>query len=443
MQKHGLRRGINFRLVLGFTVSFLALSSGAGLGATFDEGVTAYSSGRYDDAAAIWLPLAREGDPYAQHALGKLYENGGPGFAADPAEAAFWYQQAADQGLAAAQNNLGLLYSTGRGLPKDQVTAVGLWQSAAEQGHLHAQYNLGLAYYLGEGIALNDQQAAYWFSKAADSDLPDAQFALGQMYRMGVGLPKNEGVALGWFEKAAAQGHQEAKRRAGEMRDAGVVAVMPMPLPEAGVELAANDTTASDAIATMPLPAATPEPPKAETALVPAPETPVEEQGDGGSDLLIEASAAPPPPPPPASATITASTLPAPVPLHPVEPPTPTEDTADLAPAAEVPTSAVPVAPASAATQVATVATITPASSGDFALWLGSGKSQQEAEALAASLTSQFPELLGGVQPSIENAGERWRVLLGPFTQREDAKAACDVLRARDSAVFCKVASPG
>ena len=64
----------------------------------------------------------------------------------DYAEAVKWYRKAADQGDAAAQFNLGVMYATGQGVPQDYAEAVKWYRKAAEQGHAGAQYNLGVMY---------------------------------------------------------------------------------------------------------------------------------------------------------------------------------------------------------------------------------------------------------------------------------------------------------
>ena len=51
-----------------------------------------------------------------------MYDRGW-GVTQDYAEAVTWYRKAANQGHAAAQNNLGLLYEDGRGVPQDYVQA--------------------------------------------------------------------------------------------------------------------------------------------------------------------------------------------------------------------------------------------------------------------------------------------------------------------------------
>ena len=45
----------------------------------------------------------------------------------------------AEQGDAAAQNNLGCMYDQGRGAPQDDREAVRWWRLAADQGNAEAQ----------------------------------------------------------------------------------------------------------------------------------------------------------------------------------------------------------------------------------------------------------------------------------------------------------------
>ena len=49
-------------------------------------------------------------------------------------EAVKWYRLAAEQGVAAAQYNLGLMYDNGDGVPENDREAVKWYRLAAEQG---------------------------------------------------------------------------------------------------------------------------------------------------------------------------------------------------------------------------------------------------------------------------------------------------------------------
>ena len=69
------------------------------------------------------LQAAEQGNAAAQYNLGVMYLNG-LGVRQDEAEAFRWFRQAADQGYAQAQNNLGAMYAEGRGVRQDDVEAV-------------------------------------------------------------------------------------------------------------------------------------------------------------------------------------------------------------------------------------------------------------------------------------------------------------------------------
>ncbi|MDD9798747.1 MAG: tetratricopeptide repeat protein, partial [Alphaproteobacteria bacterium] len=66
-------------------------------------------------------------------------------------EAVTWWHKAAEQGLAEAQNMLGLSYADGIGVPQNYKTAVYWYRKSAEQGFALAQFLLGASYADGEG----------------------------------------------------------------------------------------------------------------------------------------------------------------------------------------------------------------------------------------------------------------------------------------------------
>jgi hypothetical protein len=67
----------------------------------------------------------------------------GQGVPQDFAEAARWYEKAADQNDPLAQGALGELYANGQGTPRDPVRAAGWYRKAAGQGYGPAQFSLG------------------------------------------------------------------------------------------------------------------------------------------------------------------------------------------------------------------------------------------------------------------------------------------------------------
>jgi len=114
--------------------------------------------------------------------------------------------EAAEQGDAKAQEELGLMYLTGRGVEQDDVQAVYWYRKAAEQGNASAQFTLGGMYDYGRGVTNDDVQAACWYRKAADQSDVLAQCELGCMYYGGRGVAKDDGQAVYWLRKAAEQG---------------------------------------------------------------------------------------------------------------------------------------------------------------------------------------------------------------------------------------------
>lgn len=76
---------------------------------------TSYDRSDYSTSLLIWMPLAQDGDAKAQNYVGEIYEKG-IGGAPQFKQAAEWYLKAAEQGLSAAQVNLGALYERGAGV---------------------------------------------------------------------------------------------------------------------------------------------------------------------------------------------------------------------------------------------------------------------------------------------------------------------------------------
>src|SRR5581483_4178960 len=104
------------------TVGLVLLASAFPALADFEAGVNAYKKGDYMTAAKEWRPLAEEGSAAAQYNLGLLYVDG-RGVPKDTAEAAKWFTRAAEQGYTQAQHNLGAMYGSGQGVKRDYIQA--------------------------------------------------------------------------------------------------------------------------------------------------------------------------------------------------------------------------------------------------------------------------------------------------------------------------------
>ncbi len=376
---------IAFRRAI-FAVLLLALAGAAfGDGAraqSYDDGLRAYDTGDFAKALEIWGPLAENGDAVAQYSLGKLLENGGVGVPRDLAEAAKWYQRSASQGIAAAQNNLGLMYAQGRGVPQDVTLAVKFWRDAAAKDHVVAKFNLALAYFRGEGVAEDRVEAQRWFRAAAELGLADAQYALAQIIRMGLTAEADEAEALHWYQLAAAQGHVKAEAQARQLRDAGVIARIPLgtPLPATPVAAASEPLPPPKSVEKPAVESAVPD-----SAMAPAPEPAV--------------TAAPAPEAAPAAAT----------------PPAP---------------EAAPTPPAIA--------------EGRYSAWLISFTDAAEARAYLQAALGKHPEIFaeapGAVSAAQPGPGATFhRVLAGGLSSRPAARDLCRRLRAAEPGAFCKV----
>ena len=70
----------------------------------------------------------------------------------DYAQAFHWYELAAAQGDATAENALGLLYDSGRGTAQDEILALHWFQLSAAQGNAYAENNVGYIYDTGRGV---------------------------------------------------------------------------------------------------------------------------------------------------------------------------------------------------------------------------------------------------------------------------------------------------
>ena len=151
------------------------ISSPKGVAADFSRGYNAARDGDYASAVRWYTFAADEGNAAAQYNLGVIYENGS-GVAQQYKTAVQWYTLAADQGYVEAQYNLGVIYENGSGVAQEYDTALRWYTLASAQGHANAQNNLGAMYYKGAGVQKSNAYAHIWFNIAASSgDTANAQ----------------------------------------------------------------------------------------------------------------------------------------------------------------------------------------------------------------------------------------------------------------------------
>jgi TPR repeat protein len=94
----------------------------------------------------------------------------------------------------------------------DHATALKVLPPLAEQGNAAAQFNLGLIYDNGRGVALNHAEALKWYRLAAVQGNAGAQRHLGELYYDGLGVTQDTARAYLWLHLAAGAGDARAAR---------------------------------------------------------------------------------------------------------------------------------------------------------------------------------------------------------------------------------------
>lgn len=163
------------------------------------------------DSALYWFEQAAEGGiAYAQYNLGVIYHQG-IHVERNESEAEKWYIMAAHQDMVDAQFALGMLYYGDDCSTYGCANSIPWIEAAAEQGHNGARNLLGNIYLSGEeGMTIDYQKALKWYRLAAKDGFAEAQFNLGWMYYYGRGVTKNNSIAVMWLKMAADQGNVKA-----------------------------------------------------------------------------------------------------------------------------------------------------------------------------------------------------------------------------------------
>ncbi len=148
---------------------------------------------------------AKSGDADAQWHVGYCYHNGAEDEAGkklvkpDLLQARKWYERAAEQGDAGAQNSLASLLTDGDGFPVDYAAAIRWYKKAIAQGNASAAHNLGMTY-----RDMGKPALAYrWYAKAAEMGDGDSYLQLGLCSLFGFGVRQDFKEARACFAKVA------------------------------------------------------------------------------------------------------------------------------------------------------------------------------------------------------------------------------------------------
>jgi TPR repeat protein len=112
-----------------FAVFLVVACAAVAAADSVEEAEFVYDRGDYTQAARLFRPLAEQGIASAQFNLGMMYAKG-QGVQQDYQAALKWYRRAAEQGNPSAQSNLGLMDEKGRGARQDFIRAY-MWDSLA------------------------------------------------------------------------------------------------------------------------------------------------------------------------------------------------------------------------------------------------------------------------------------------------------------------------
>ena len=116
-------------------------------------------------------------------------------------------QESADSQAAPTNPNVQLVLGENFYQKKDYEKAAYWFEKAAEQGLADAQLRLAFMYMDGEGVTASMDKALYWSEKAAMQGFDLAQTQTGVLYSTVKGDSEK---AIYWWKKAAAQGEETA-----------------------------------------------------------------------------------------------------------------------------------------------------------------------------------------------------------------------------------------
>ena len=128
-------------------------------------------------------------------------------------KAIYWYQKAANNDNAEAQNALAECYHLGDGVPKNDLTAISWWEKSAEKGNVDAMIHLAenLTDPTDDDIDKDLVTAKMWWSKAAEAGDAYAMYRLGDCYEKGIGVSVvSLDDAFQWYRLSSQNGNEDA-----------------------------------------------------------------------------------------------------------------------------------------------------------------------------------------------------------------------------------------
>ena len=350
------------------------------------QGVELWRASKWDAAVSMWQPFAENGDADAMFNMGQAYKLG-RGVALDKTTAGDWYRRAAVKGHLPAQANLGILLFQAT----EKAEAVRWLKAAADRGEMRAQYVLGIVHWNGDGAVKSLPLAYAYLVRAAAQGLPEATKALNELSQVIHSLDR----ANGWqIATSLANGSGIPAQFQPGIQPPSMMAVTTPP-PEIVV---ASAPAAAFGTSTAALNAA---------ALKAA-------EADAGEAQDSAPAAA-----------------------EPMRQPAPAASTPPLAPPTARPNRAAEAAAEKRAAEkkLAAKKAAEPKETG-WRIQLGTYPSQKTAMQAWTKLAAANKKLIKGLHPTIGKFGSNYRLQVGPFPTRDEARNGCKTLEIGKNGCF-------
>jgi TPR repeat protein len=180
------------------------------LASCYDLGMHVQPNGK--ESIRLLTNAANQGYAPAEYELGRIYLYG-RGVNIDYAQALLWESKAAEKGDPRAQRDLAFIYERGFGVAADPAKAAEWNQKAAAQGNAEAQLHLAKGLDEGIGVSKDSEEARKWYAKAARQEQPAAKLEWARQSEGQGNCP----VAVHWYEEAAGHGQAEAMYELGRL----------------------------------------------------------------------------------------------------------------------------------------------------------------------------------------------------------------------------------
>lgn len=375
------------------------------------QGVELWRASKWDAAVSMWQPFAENGDADAMFNMGQAYKLG-RGVALDKTTASDWYRRAAVKGHLPAQANLGILLFQAT----EKAEAVRWLKAAADRGEMRAQYVLGIVYWNGDGAVKSLPLAYAYLVRAAAQGLPEATKALNELSQVIQPLDR----ANGWqIATALANGSGVPAQFQPGIQPPPMLAVTTPPPPVVVASAPASSATStSGSSSTAALNAAALKAAEADAGTD-------ADQGDSEEAQDAPAAAEQVRQPAPAAST------------PPLAPPTARPNrTAEIAAERKAAAEQAAAEKRAAEKKLAAKKAAEAAKETGWRIQLGTYPTQKSAMQAWTKLAAANKKATSGLNPHVSKYGAVYRLQVGAFPTRDEARGGCKTLEIGKNGCF-------